>query len=205
MRPIFAVVAVVALSAASAEARNLTGFDDLANGTQVTDQYRGIGVVFSGPLFVAGPGAFTNAISPTNSVYFFNTEDVHAPASVEARFVIPGTFTPAVTDFVCFTPTDASQFNTLYTMTAYDVNDNVIGINQTIVESTGVYNPGEDPPVFISVPGIARVVLHGSVSEGNMVIEGDDFVFDPPTPAPGSGLALLSGLGLASSRRRRST
>lgn len=200
--PVVTCALMVVLNGVPSLARPLIGFDDLQNGELVTDQYRDMGVVITGYLQVNGPGAFTNAVSPENSVVFYDPANLSNPASITIDFVVPGTNISGVTDFVCFTPTDASQFNTQFAMRAYDSLNNQIGFASSLVSSSGVYNPSEDPPVFISAPGIARVVLTGSVGAGNMVIEGDDLVFNPVVPSAGSGTVLCVA-GLARLRRRR--
>lgn len=179
----------------------LIHFDDLPSGTVVTDQYQSQGVVFSGFFQAVGPGPFTNAVSDPNSVAFYNPTDPTQVSTVTAWFFVPGTGDAGTTDFVSFTPTDASDFSTIFEMRAYNLGNQLIGTASRGVASTGVYSPGEDPPVSISVPGIARVEMSGSVRPGaNFVIEGDNFEFS----VPGQGSAWLLGLaGISAVRRKR--
>lgn len=196
---------LVVVAAAEGSVRGaVIGFDDLASAVFVTDQYLAQGVAFSGTLQIVGPGPSTNPVSGPNSVVFYNPQAITQPTTVTATFFVPGTSDPGTTDFVSFTPTDASDFSTQFSMLAYDAGGNVIGSASRAVDSTGTYNPAVDTPMSISIAGIARVELTGSVRPGaNFVIEGDNFEFNTPVPAPGAaGLAAL-GLAVMSRRHRQ--
>lgn len=180
----------------------LIDFDDVPGGTMVTDQYLPEGVVFSGFLRVGGPGPFTNAVSAPNSVAFYNPNNLTQTVTLTAWFFVPGTGVAGTTDFVSFTPTDASDFSTVFVMRVYNSANQLIGTATRGVTSTGVYNPSEDPPVSISAAGIARVEMTGSVRPGaNFVIEGDNFEFS--TPVPGQGAVSLFAIGGAAALRRK--
>ena len=178
-------------------------FDDLAGGDEVTNQYQNQGVVFSGGLFVIGPGAFTNPVSAPNSVFYSSL------AGVTAEFFNPVSCAIATTDYVAFTPTDASSNNTQFQLIAFDVAGNQIGLAQTNVESTGVYSLLEDPKISLSVAGIHSVLLTGFTTQaGNYVIEGDNFEFNNlstvPVPA-GIWLFVSGAAGLLGFARRRAS
>ena len=179
-------------------------FDDLSGGDQVTNQYLGEGVLFEGDLGVAGPSIWTNPVSGSNSVFYDD------PNGVLASFFAPGSGEMATTDYVAFTPTDASHYLTSFKMYAYDISGLQIGFASTIVESTGVYLASEDPKVSISVAGIHSVLLTGNLttSTGNYGIEGDNFEFGSLTPItavplPGAVWLMLSGLMVLIAGRRK--
>lgn len=187
------VLAAFALFGANGARAVTIGFDDLAHLDTVTTQYQPFGVIFTGHLLVLGPGPTTNPVSPPNSVAFFDPTSQTLDYTLRASFVVPGTNTPATTDFVAFTPTDASSGNTLFVLRAFDANGSLLGSTSQLVTSTGTYDPGTDVELSVSAPGISYIEMSVSVSAGNRVIEGDDFRFNQPVPEP-AVLALL-GIG----------
>ena len=178
-------------------------FDDLADGDEVTNQYQNQGVVFSGGLRVIGPSAFTNPVSAPNSAFYSSL------TGVTAEFFDPVSGVIATTDYVAFTPTDASSNNTRFQLIAFDIAGNQIGLAQTNVESTGVYSPVEDPKISLSIAGIHSVLLTGFLTQaGNYGIEGDNFEFNTlsavPVPA-GVWLFVSGAAGLLGFARRRAS
>jgi len=199
---------VVMTAASATHASVVISFEALASGTVVSHQYQAQGVLFDGSLIVSSGSTSTNPVTGDNSVYFAHPTDLtDQSAQVEICFVLPGTSTPAVTDLVQWTPTDASNVNTTFIMEAYDAQGQFITSASRGVTSTGLYTPQEDPPVSISAPAIAKVIFRGNTTPGaNFVIEGDDLMFNTPTPEPTSlALAALGGLVLLRRRRRTRT
>ncbi|HYD01041.1 MAG TPA: GC-type dockerin domain-anchored protein [Phycisphaerales bacterium] len=163
-------------------------FDEQPNLTMMSDQYRGLGVVFSGNWLVQGPGGGTNAASGVNSVVYYDPANQQSNYSVAARFVVPGTDLPATTQSVSFTPTDASSGGTLFTIRAYNAAGFEIAFAQRFVDAAGVYDPQVDTPVSVIAPAgqaIAMVELSVALeAAGNRVIEGDNFAFGTLTVPP---------------------
>jgi len=176
-------VSAVAVAAFGGTNDTVIGFDTLAPGAVVTDQYRGLGVVFEGHWEVAGPGAFTNAVTPPNSVAYFDPTNQGANYTVAANFVVPGTSVQAGVHVVSFTPTDASNANTLCTIRGYNAAGFEVANNNRLIGAEGTYDPQVDVPLEIVATGndtIVRVELTVALSmPGNRVIEGDNFRFGP--------------------------
>lgn len=129
-------------------------FEEYPAGTLVTDQYRGIGVVFTQ---TSGDVQITNA-QPTKFVpvsgdrVFANpTPNPTEPGQVEISLVVPGTETPAVTDhFSCYV-IDAESIGT--TITAYDPQGNQIFAN------TWHTGGAAREMAQVDVPAIRRLVI----------------------------------------------
>lgn len=195
-------IVIVSLAVAGATNAAFIDFDDQPSGTIITDQYQSLGVIFSNHLVVVGPSPTTNAVSAPNSVAFYNPANLMSNYTVRADFVLPGTSTTAVTDFVAFTPTDASNQGTQFILSAYNSGGVFITSASRLVDSSGTYNPAVDTEVSVSAPGIAYVEMTVFHTFGNRVIEGDDFRFNEPVPAPATLPAVLGSLLLAGARRR---
>ena len=180
----------------------------IPNGTVISDQYLSLGVLFSGNFYTTN-GDF---ISSPNSVVFYDPDNkFNNPYILNVEFFDPTSGIRSTTDYVEFTATDASHFDTQFQIIGYDAQDNQIGLVQTAVESTGVYDPTEDPAIFLAINGISRVELTGFLtSNGNFVIEGDNFVFNTPNAVPlpatvwllGSGIACLVGTRIRRKKNR---
>jgi hypothetical protein len=169
-------------TAGLASADTIITFDNLVTGELVADQYRGLGVVFGRNWVGQGPSPFTNAVSGTNSVQFFDPTDVTMNYTVTVDFVIPGTSTPAAVTEIAFTPTDSSTNGTHFFMRAYNTQGFEIGAVESFVDADGVYNPAIDLEVVYTAPAdqtIAHVEISVSNTAGPRVIEGDNFRFGP--------------------------
>ena len=179
----FACAGAVTLALAAAAVADTTiSFDNLSNGDLVADQYRGLGVVFGRNWVTQGPSPFTNAVTGSNSVQFYDPADVSMNYTVTVDFVIPGTATPAAVREIAFTPTDSSLNGTHFFMRAYNPGGFEIGAVETFVDASGVYNPAIDVEVSYTAPAdqsIAHVEISVSNTEGSRVIEGDNFRFGP--------------------------
>ncbi|HZW06710.1 MAG TPA: GC-type dockerin domain-anchored protein [Phycisphaerales bacterium] len=182
------VCGAVAACSAVASADVVIDFDEQPNQAVMTDQYRGLGVVFSGNWVVQGPGPGTNAASGVNSVLYYDPASQQNNYTVAARFVAPGTDLPATTQSVSFTPTDASSGGTLFTIRAYNAAGFEIAFAQRFVDAAGVFDPQVDTPVTVLAPaGQAIAMVEFSVAletAGNRVIEGDNFRFGTLTVPP---------------------
>lgn len=201
MKHVACVLGLVAGAQGAWAAVVVVDFDSLPDATAINSQYQPLGVVFSGHFVVSGPGPSTNPVSGPNSAVYFDPVSQLNPYSITATFVVPNTNTPAPTNFVAFTPTDASQQNSLFTLSAYDSLNQLITSVSRFVDSAGVYDPNVDTEMSISAPGIAYATMSVS-SINNNVIEGDNFRFEQPVPGPGSAVVLgLAAMG--TSRRRR--
>jgi hypothetical protein len=170
--------------------RTVVGFDKdsagnpLAGAVKLGDQYRSMGVVFSGDGYTTSNG---DCSSLPNSLTVFHPGNTwNNPASVFAEFIDPITRRKSTTSYVQYTPTDASQDNTTFKMVAYDAWGRQIGSVQRNVRSTGRYDPAEDPPVSLSMAGIAKIEITGVLpSPANFPVEGDDLIFSRPALAFG--------------------
>ena len=193
----YACAAAVAIGVACAARADVTiGFDNLTGGTVVSDQYRGLGVVFGGHWEVLGPSPFTNPVAGDNSVAIYNPDDLMANYTVVIDFVIPGTSTPAATRFFAFTPTDASVSDTQIFMRAYNPEGFEIGFAEKLVAADGVYNPAVDNEIMFTAPegeSIAHMEVSVAAVAGNRVVEGDSFrcgnLIVPPCGAADVGIA----------------
>lgn len=176
------------------------GFEsiDTSSTDLLTDQYQGRGALFemyqSSVVVVFRGASSTTPASGSTSIYMVNDNDHSAPSQFTLRFVEPGTTTQAFSDFVAFTPTDASIRDTYFSMTAYDINDQALGMIDRYVADTARYLPAEDPELSISsaATNIAYVVFYAEgTNPGSAVIEGDNIRFNQIIPEP-SSLALLA-------------
>ena len=181
-----------------AQASEIVNFDvdqfgaPVPNGAILSAQYRNYGVVFTGQIYANTEDAY---ISPFNTATFWNPSAPNLPVTAYAWFTAPGTDTAAITDSVSLTPTDASTLS-LFTLTAYGVDGNVLATAQTIVEPPGRYLPSEDEVVTIVVPGIRYVSFSGSLlAQGGFAIGFDNMTFSTPTSVPEPSTVSLLVLG----------
>jgi hypothetical protein len=145
---------------------------------QLSNEFQSQGVIFSsfnpstgitGPATVVEDSFGGNgAVSLPNSVTFGYQGQI-----VTATFVDPITGTPNVTSFVSAQVGDKSSEVDPITMTAFDINGNVIGSSYFTSEFLGHFGT-----VMISVPGIHRVEFSNASPSG---ADFDDFTYAHPT------------------------
>ena len=200
------LLALALVSAAAGPAKAaLIDFDELTvtEGTFdlfPADQYRPEGIVFDRPItiedvealdasffndfFLPGGGTAPNALV----LSVFPRPDLE----IAATFVVPGTTTPGVTDFVQLDVFDGNVGTSLGTLQVFDVNDVLIG-------SVSIVTPPSGHAVYsINTPGIANLRL---VDDGDGALY-DNLSFNTPVPEPSTWLLLVCGLaGVALARR----
>jgi len=171
-------------------------FDDLPTGgfTFVdSTRYQSTGVVFSRDIpiysvaaveadwwvqkFQAGGGTLPNVMALTSTY--------DSRLTIDMSFVVPGTTTPATTDFVSALFADSEVGSTIGLLEAFDINGSLIA-------STSPATPTSSTAILqISTPGIVRVRFT-DVLDG---VEIDNITFNTPVPLPSALVLLMSGLG----------
>src|SRR5262249_15575427 len=157
----------------------LITFEEVAEGTILGNQFANEGVLFktlSGELQVtsASPTRFV----PVSPIHVFADPQANpaAPGEFELQFVVPGTTTPAVTEFVSFFILDAETIGA--SVTAFDTRGAVLFSN--------TYHGGgaSQELVTIARPGIARVRINLGQGVDTSAIDNLSFT----TPASGADL-----------------
>jgi uncharacterized repeat protein (TIGR01451 family) len=189
-------------SSAAVAGQTIINFDDIDTSVTLTapltDQYKSQGVLFSefnpndgttSPEAVVRDGFSGNgAFSLPNSAAFGFQGRI-----AKVTFVDPVTGGPAVTDFVSAQVGDRSDEVDPITMTAFDINDHIVGTSSFTSVSTGSFGL-----VNISASGIHRVEFTDTDPSGANF---DDLTFNPPvancTPPPSGMVAWLPGDGNA--------
>jgi len=138
-------------------------------------RYQELGIIFGTGIPVANVPEF----EPQNYQYFLNAGGSAPNAmclasatglSIAASFVVPGTTTPATTDFVRILAFDSEVGSILGYISAYDTNGDLIDSDvRSTPSAKGAY-------LEISSPGIASVVI-GTDSDG---AEFDNLIFNMP-------------------------
>jgi len=184
--------------ATQAQAGEIVNFDVDQFGAAVPDgailsaQYRNYGVVFTGQIYANTEDAY---ISPFNTATYRNPSAPNLPVTAYAWFTVPGTDTAATTDSVSLTPTDSSTLS-IFILTAYGADGNVLATAQTIVEPSDRYLPSEDEVVTIAVPGIRYISFSGSLlTQGEFAIGFDNMTFSTPSAVPEPSTVSLLVLG----------
>jgi len=139
------------------------------------DRYQALGIIFGGEI----PIANVVRLEPQNYQYFLNVGGTGPNAmclssstgiSIEASFVVPGTTTPATTDFVRILAFDSEVGSMLGYVLAYDMAGSLIATSYRTTPSTrGGY-------LEVDGPGIASIVI-ATDSDG---AEFDNLSFNTP-------------------------
>lgn len=196
----------VAGSFATAGGATVISFDSVSNGTTLTNEYVGVGAVFSGEFVVSNNtyGGVLAVPSPPQYIALGLTFST-------LRFIVPGNLAQtATTNSVSVTVPSLTQFGGCYggfQMDAYDSNDSLIGT----LPVPGVGSEGSAQKTYtLNAPGIARVDF-GSFQQA-CVVPFDNLTFDLNRPEVGvpaleprslALLALLLALGSFAVLRRR--
>jgi len=207
--PVLSALIILLTSAHVAFAGSTTvNFDDISVvgpfAYAPPDTYLGQGIVFESPIpvenvqvaepwwlptFQSEGGSGTNALSLTSA---FGT-----PIFVDARFVIPGTFTPGVTDHVTVDAFDGNVGTMLGRFDVFDVQGDLIASFSipTPLSNHGVYTLAHN--------GIARIRFY---NDGDGVLY-DNLTFNTPVaiPVPGAVVLGAAGVGFVGWLRRRRT
>ncbi len=147
-------------------------------GSVITDNFMSAGVIF-GSAASAGVAVVQDSLAPSsgsNSVAGLNTSGkipgtLHGGCTgdIYFSFVIPGTRSPSVTDYVSFTIGDSGGDSDLFEIRSYDLDNNLIDIRN--VSNTSRF------PVTISKTGISRVEIDFTGEYGYSL---DDLSFSSP-------------------------
>lgn len=163
-----------------ARSAHTIGFDDLRPGADVLSvdpsRYRGEGIVFDRwiPVYdvYALPSQFADPLRAgggSPSTVLVLSDALNTGTSIGASFALPGTTTPALTDFVQVVFGDTNVGTTRGTIEAFDKAGNLIDSATTIT-------PDSQAAVLeVSAPGIARVRI-STDADGCVV---DSIAFDP--------------------------
>jgi hypothetical protein len=160
----------------------LVTFEEVPVGTVLSNQFAGQGVLFR---TLGGQPQVTDTtpdrlvpVSP-RQVFADPNPNPATTTEVELRFVVPGTSTPAVTEFVGFFVLDTEQIGA--TVTAFDTAGDVL--------FTNTYHGGgaSQEAVSIAAPRIARVLL--TLGQGADTAGLDNLSFTTPV----SGADLIAG------------
>lgn len=158
-------------------------FEDLSDSTPVTNQYSGLGVIFSKAIILTEGTSLNEFEFPPRSGVQVVSDD-GGPMTI--NFTTPvlnvgGYFTYAVP----------------LTLSFYDTLNNLEGTVASAFSSNMAFSgdPGSNPNEFLSfawAPGISSMVIAGDP-------EGDSFTMDDltATPVPAPGTLLLLGSGVA--------
>ncbi len=166
------------------------------------DHYRPLGLVFDGLIPIANlpldePAFYDEVFVGTDgtdpnilSLSMARGGDL----DIEGSFVVPGTSTPAVTDFVQILVFDSNVDTSLGTLEAFDAGGELLESVEMTTSSS------QHATYTISTPGIARFRLLQDLDGGGY----DNLVFNAPVQVPEPSTAVLVGwalLGLAACRR----
>ena len=179
MRIAQGLLMVSVLMVSQAAIAGTVNFDDYVFSSPLSyaaaNRYQSLGVVFSREI----PVANVFELEPQNYQYFLNVGGTAPNAmclsndtglSIEAKFVVPGTTTPATTTHVRILAFDSEIGSMLGYLSAYDVNGDLIDQDaHSTPAARGAF-------LEISSPGIARVVF-GTDGDG---AELDNLYFDTP-------------------------
>ena len=170
---------------------------------RITNQFENLGILLS----TASPGApyavlinlgAGHAVSGTNGIGAANSSNlVDYTKDIDIFLVVPGTTTPAVTDFISIQG-DEIPSGGLVNFSAYDVHGNLLTSGSQVDTAGGTYT--------LSAAGIHEFRLnsaHGDVAYDNLT-------FDVPTapatsgvPEPSTILFLSCGAAALAARLRR--
>jgi hypothetical protein len=148
---------------------------------QVTNQFANLGVTLStvggapyAALIDLGVG---HAPSGTNGIGAVNSAgNLDYAADLDIFLVVPGTNTPAVTDYIAIQGDEIPSFGEVF-YTAYDVNGNLIASGNAIDEAGETYS--------LSAAGIHEFRLHSAHGD----VAYDNLTFDTPAAPGGSSSA----------------
>jgi hypothetical protein len=154
-------------------------FDNLSIGEQLTDQFRSVGVVFSGtfePTFGTAGVVATQGIAGT--IFFGNSEPnfiIVGLGSVTATFVEPGTSNPAATRWVRFRAGDGEPASDIVGVNAFDPAGR--SVFSELVYLTDEGTTIEIGPQQIGQARIAKVRIFGLRPAEGSGVNMDDFSF----------------------------
>lgn len=190
------VLAVLFLFGFGASATTVN-FDDYNTGGPTSfasaDRYRSDGIVFSRtipisnialvepsfyPTFIARGGSVSNALSLTMQDVGF--------LSIDAHFVLPGTSTQGVTDYLQIRMFDTGIGSIMGGLEVYN-------LSEALLVSTNLTTPASMSGLLtLNLPGMARFRLWTD-SDGAFF---DNLTFATPVPEPSSGILLVFGVSL---------
>jgi hypothetical protein len=168
--------------------------------SQLTNQYENVGVLFTtvgGAPYAALINLTGQAPSGVNGVGSVNAAgDVDYTQDLDILLVVPGTTTPAVTDFISIQG-DEEPIPGNVVFSAYDVNGILVASGILPDTAGGLYS--------LSAPGIHEFRLHSTTG----TVAYDNLSFDTPAatssaPEPGTmGFIALGIASIAGGRLRR--
>jgi hypothetical protein len=180
-RSLRAAVRAVSLAAAavfaSAAQAALIDFESIALDTSVSNQFAGLGVVFSSP---------GNPTQPEVNTFSGNSTTGHVLAdfSIVGGIQLDATFAAGVTSVSALAYANPSY---TVTMNAYDAADALIG---TVTSGGGAYNQGT-----LSLNGIGTIYRVSWLTGSDVAAVGiDDLAFAPAVPEPETYAMLALGL-----------
>lgn len=176
----------------------------VASSAQITNQFENLGIILTtanGANYAAlvdlGAG---HAVSGTNGIGAVSSAgDLEYRDDIDIFLVVPGTTTPAETDYISIQGDEIPSGGQVY-YTAYDVNGNLVASGQATDTAGGTYS--------LSAAGIHEFRLHSA----NGDVAYDNLSFDTPAapaaaaPEPASlglGGAALAGILLMLGGRRK--